>query len=81
MHELGRVMVPKNQANVTHPTEGEHGDSYTFREMVKSKILRFGRHLGTAQSRFPEVIEGAIFSTYRHRISVKIKVILTKFEN
>ena len=78
---VGRVIVPKNQANVTHPTDGEYGDSYTYREMGKSKILRFGPRLGTAQRQFPEVVEGATFSTYRHPISVKIKVFMTKFQN
>ena len=64
---LGLVIMQKSQKNVTHPT----GDSYIYREKGKSKILLFWRHLGTAQQQFPDVIEGAIFSTNRYRISVK----------
>ena len=33
--------MQKNQKNVTHPTEGEHGDSYTYMKKEKSKILQF----------------------------------------
>ena len=56
--------------NVTHPTACDHRDSYTYREMVETEILRFGQHLGTAHRLFPEVVQGPIFSTYRTPISL-----------